>query len=157
MSRLFLLLVSILTFTQSAFTQENNVLKIKDLELKKDTIICINFFYVPWELKPYGRIGETNVRDYNGLSSYFKIDNIEVIQEFEETLSALNFKYIEKVKKKSKMDVRMVIDFQYKSGKTKTILINPDGLIKYNGNYFWGNYYFLKKILEYVPEAEYKI
>jgi len=72
-------------------------------------------------------------------------------------LSALNFKYIEKVKKKSKMDVRMVIDFQYKSGKTKTILINPDGLIKYNGNYFWGNYYFLKKILEYVPEAEYKI
>ena len=158
MNKYWTITIFIIVFTGSIKAQNTFLNNLKSLNVTKDSIIQIDFFYLPWELRAYKCIDEKGVRDYCGLTSFYSILDYKIIEVFEESLNIFNFYKIEKTKKNSRIDVRMVIDFYFKSGKKNTFLVSSKGLyFQYDGNCFWGNNHFMKNILEYVPEAEIKI
>ncbi|MFY9590471.1 MAG: hypothetical protein WAP54_00615 [Bacteroidales bacterium] len=128
------------------------MIRMKSLEMPRDSIIKMDFFYIPWQSRTYGSFDEDYVRE-SEYSSFYSISDKKIIDEFVVSMNLLNVKEVYKCEG-SYFCVKMVIDFYYASGEKKTILSDRDGIIKHNNDCYCYNLHFMKKILDYVPEAK---
>ncbi len=127
--------------------------------VKVDSIVRINFYYLPWDVRGvYSSFSETDVRDLNGRTSFFSIEDSNKIYEFVNILNITNFKVSDKLslKKCYHFPVQMVIDIIYDSDSTSTVLIDNSGNIFFQNTFYFTNLFFKVKLLETVPPAERK-
>ncbi|HOY38815.1 MAG: hypothetical protein KBB11_10305 [Bacteroidales bacterium] len=132
--------------------------------LHLDSIVRINFSYIPWDIHDYGAFTENEIRYFQGKTSYFSIVNQDSIKYFVNSFNILNLSIFEKENNKKKrkpeaqilFDPRMVIDFIYKSGRIETLLLDRNGNIYYDANKYFTNIKFNVIVIETVPPAERK-
>ncbi|HOE39643.1 MAG TPA: hypothetical protein PLG05_03520 [Bacteroidales bacterium] len=151
MYRLFLLLAFFL-INFNGFSQSSYMVRMKSVEIPKDSIIKMDFFYIPWSMRFYGTYHEDYVRE-SEYSSFYSISDNKIIDEFVVAMNLLNVKMVNECEERY-FCVKMVIDFYYASGEKKTILNNRNGTIRHNNDCYLSNLHFMKKILDYVPEAK---
>jgi hypothetical protein len=149
------LLLLLLSFSTLTNCQSNNIedrLKYYDIgEIPKEIIEKIEFYYLPWRYTGHD-LTEENVRDYKNRTSRFTIEDSILIKEIESSLRIFDMGI--DTSKYYVNSIHMVIDFHFKSGKVKTMCINRTGYIKYEGLYFYHNYYFMKLLLIHLPPAD---
>ena len=129
---------------------QNLGLIFQDLSLSHDTIVKIEFYYLPWGYKAPRRLNDKMVRDYHGENSTYTITDRKKIEKIANSLIIFN---MNPFKEMNSIDVRMVIDFYFKKGEFETMLLNYKGHIMYNDSYYHTNYYLAVIINKYIPKA----
>lgn len=126
---------------------------ISSVKCQVSEIKKINFFYLPWNLTTQYNLSESDVRNFNnGRSTTYTIEDKIVIEDFMNSLLIFNLNFL---KKDSIIDSRMVIDFCYKNGEIKTLMLNNKKFLLYDDNLYLKNYLLLKLIEKHLPEAIY--
>lgn len=64
--------------------------------LHLDSIVRINFSYIPWDIHDYGAFTENEIRYFQGKTSYFSIVNQDSIKYFVNSFNILNLSIFEK-------------------------------------------------------------
>jgi hypothetical protein len=130
-----ILIIGIITLTfYNSYSQDNSLKKIE-------------IFYTPWDILPYGRLSNNDVRELDKYKREFIVQNDSIENEFLEALSIFNLRIFEK---DTIMDVRMVIDFYFEDG-IKTISLDKNKSIKYNNNIYFQNHKLNCILDKYLP------
>ena len=65
------------------------MIRMKSLEMPRDSIIKMDFFYIPWQARTYGSFDEDYVRE-SEYSSFYSISDKKIIDEFVVSMNLLN-------------------------------------------------------------------
>ena len=146
--------VGVLLFFSMQTICQNIEVTLRDVEfIPKDSILKIEFFYLPWGYMGHN-LTEENVRNYGGRTTRHEITDLDIIAKFEESLSVFNMCPTEN---DYGISVIIVIDFYFKSETIKTILVNRNGRLKYEDYYYRINFYLAKLLIDYLPPANMEI
>ena len=156
---LLLVTIAVQSYCQSSLMHTIEKANVTVDSVKVDSIVKINFFYLPWDVRGvYSSFSESDVRDLNGRTSFYSIEDSNRIYEFTNTLNITNLEVSDNLslRKSYHFPVQMVIDIIYESDSVSTVLIDNSGNVFYQNTFYFTNLFFKVKLLETVPPAERK-